>query len=299
MQIRPAELSDLETAVALHDELVPYLVYTAADLRHRLSAEKRPGHGIFAAFSDDGKLVGWASDGVIPGSEPLDGELRLMVHPDHRGAGIGTKLLEATHEDLRAAGATSARVFADPATVDWASRWGYVQTRQVHYAEIDPRKVPALPAVPDGVSLVPLRDLDPRLVYEADVIAQRTKPGDAKITTPPYDDWIAGVWESPGTMLDLSLAAVDGERVIGFTRSSGDHHKIWSKMTATMPEHRGQGLAKLVKCAALRRAAAAGVRGAFTANYDGNQPMLAVNDWLGYRRTATHAVLVCPLRPKG
>jgi GNAT superfamily N-acetyltransferase len=298
MQIRPAELSDLESAVALHDELVPYLVYTAAELRYRLSVEKRPGSGTFAAFSD-GELVGWASSSLIAGSEPLDGEHRVMVHPDHRGHGIGRQLLEAIHEELRAAGATSARVFADPAAVDWAARWGYVQTRQVHYAEIDPKAAPALPAVPAGVSLLPLDELDPRLVYDADVIAQRTKPGDARITAHPYDDWLAGVWESPGLVKELSLAAVDGERVIGFTRSSGDHHKIWSKMTGTMPDHRGQGLAKLVKCAALHRAAEAGVRGAYTANYDGNGPMLAVNDWLGYRRTATHAVLVCPLRPKG
>jgi len=37
------------------------------------------------------------------------------------------------------------------------------------------------------------------------------------------------------------------------------------------------------------------VRGAYTANYDGNAPMLAVNEWLGYQRIATHAVLICPL----
>jgi RimJ/RimL family protein N-acetyltransferase len=62
-----------------------------------------------------------------------------------------------------------------------------------------------------------------------------------------------------------------------------------------MPQYRGRGLAKLVKAAALHRAAAAGVEGAYTANYDGNTPMLAVNDWLGYHRIATHAVLICPL----
>ena len=56
-----------------------------------------------------------------------------------------------------------------------------------------------------------------------------------------------------------------------------------------------EGLAKLVKSAALHRAADAGVQGAYTANYDGNTPMLAVNAWLGYDRVATHAVLICPL----
>ena len=118
MQIRPAELGDLADAVALHDELVPYLVFTATDLRLRLSAPRRPGSGTFAAFSDAGELVGWASAGVIPGSDPLDGEFRLMVHPDHRGPGIGSGLLAAVHDDLRSAGATSARVFADPASVE-------------------------------------------------------------------------------------------------------------------------------------------------------------------------------------
>lgn len=295
MQIRPAELGDLADAVALHDELVPYLVFTATDLRLRLSAPRRPGSGTFAAFSDAGELVGWASAGVIPGSDPLDGEFRLMVHPDHRGAGIGSGLLAAVHDDLRSAGATSARVFADPASAGWASQWGYAQTRQVHYAQIDPAQAPELPGAPDGVELVAMNELDPRPVYEADMVAQRTKPGDAKITDRPYDDWVAKVWKSPSTVRELSLAAMVGDRVIAFTRSTGDERSIWSRMTATMPEHRGQGLAKLVKCAALHRAAEAGVRGAYTANYDGNAPMLAVNDWLGYRRTATHSVLICPL----
>jgi GNAT superfamily N-acetyltransferase len=74
-----------------------------------------PGTATFAAV-DDGEVVGWATTELIAGSEPLDGQLRLLVRPDHRGRGIGAKLLEATHEVLRSAGATSARVFADPAT---------------------------------------------------------------------------------------------------------------------------------------------------------------------------------------
>jgi GNAT superfamily N-acetyltransferase len=294
MEIRPADLKDLEGAAALYDAVAPYIVVTTTQLRSRLDGAAKPGNGTFAAV-DDGEVVGWASAALIPGSDPLDGQFRLLVHPDHRGKGIGTKLLEATHEDLRAAGATSARVFAEPFTAQWAARWGYVQTRQVHYAGIDPRRAPAVPPVPHWLRLAPVNELDPRVVYAADEVAQRTKPGDAKITTRPYDDWLAGVWESPGMVLDLSVAALDGDRVIAFTLGNGDHHKIWSQMTATMPEHRGHGYAKLVKCAALHRAADAGVQRAYTANYDGNGPMLAVNNWLGYHRIATHSVLICPL----
>jgi len=294
MEIRPAEPDDAEPAVAMHDRLAPYLVMSASSLRRRLEGPEKPGKGTFAAV-DDGELVGWASTALIAGSDPLGGQLRCLVRPDYRGHGIGTALLELAHRSLKTAGAVSARVFADPESADWAGRWGYEQTRQVHYAGIDPSQAPPLPPVPDGLRLAPLEEVDPRALYEADQVAQRIKPGDATITASPYEEWVAAVWKSPGMVLDLSVAALDGDRVVSFTLGNGDHHKIWSQMTATMPEYQGAGLAKLVKCAALGRAAEAGVVGAYTANYDGNEPMLAVNTWLGYRRIATHAVLICPL----
>jgi GNAT superfamily N-acetyltransferase len=294
MEIRAAGPGDADAAVALHDALVPYLVVTRSSLIRRLTAPAAPGRGAFAAV-DDGELVGWTSGGLIGGSDPLDGELRLLVRPEYRGRGIGTSLLEAMHADLRAAGATSARVFADPSSVDWAARFGYRQTRQVHYAAIDPRKVMERPEIPSQVRLVPFTEVDPRLLHAADEVAQRTKPGDAKISSHPYEAWLDDIWNAPDLVREVSVAAMYDDQIISFTRNHGDRAKMWSRMTSTMPEYRGRGLAKLVKSAALHRAADAGIKGAYTANYDGNTPMIAVNEWLGYDRIATHAVLICPL----
>ncbi len=294
MEIRAAVPGDVDAAVAMHDALVPYLVITRSVLTRRLAMPADAGRGSFVAV-DEGGLVGWASSGLIGGSDPLDGELRLLVRPEYRGQGIGARLLEEIHAGLRAAGATSARVFADPSTVEWAARFGYRQTRQVHYAGIDPRKAPDLPEVPSQVELIPFTEVDPRLLHAADEVAQRTKPGDAKISSQPYDGWLADIWNSPDLMHSMSVAARHEGRIIAFSRNHGDGTKIWSRMTSTLPEYRGRGLAKLVKTAALHRAAQAGVKGAYTANYDGNAPMLAVNEWLGYDRIATHAVLICPL----
>jgi GNAT superfamily N-acetyltransferase len=296
MEIRPPVPADAESALELHQLVAPFLATTGTGLRRRLAvpvAER--GSGPLVAV-DGEQVIGWLSSSVITGSDPLDGELKLIVHPEHRGAGVGTALLELAHERLKEAGATTARVFADPESADWASQWGYRETRRVHYASMAPADAPPVPPVPDGMRLSPLNELDPRRLWEADEIAQRTKPGDAKIAGRPYEVWREAIWESPAFVLDLTMALVDAEgRVVAFTLGNGDHEKIWSQMTATLPEFRGQGLAKLVKCATLHRAAAAGVTGMYTANYDGNGPMIAVNEWLGYTRTATHTVLICPL----
>ncbi|TDD60969.1 GNAT family N-acetyltransferase [Kribbella antibiotica] len=294
MEIRAAEVGDLDSAMAFHDALVPYLVVTRTNLTARLTAPPQPGQATFAAVDGD-VVVGWGTTALTSGSDPLAGELRVTVRPDVRGRGLGTALLNAAHDELRKAGATSVRVFAEPSSAVWAARWGYAQTRQVHYAGIDPRKAPDLPGPPTGIELVALNQVDPRKLHAANEVAQRTKPGDAKIASQPYEEWEQEVWTSPAVMLDLSVAAVLDDEIIGFTLGIGDRTKIWSKMTATMPEYRGRGLAKLVKAAALQRAAAAGVQNCYTANYDGNAPMLAVNEWLGYYRVATHSVLVCPL----
>ncbi|MFI5709127.1 GNAT family N-acetyltransferase [Kribbella sp. NPDC051620] len=295
MEIRPAVPDDAAAAAALYEIVEPWSVTTAELMRAGLEeGSGSRARAAFAAFEDE-QLIGWGTCAVIPGSNPLSAQLRVLVHPEYRSLGAGTGLVEWTHAHLKAAGAVNVRVFADPASREWASQWGYQQTRQVHYAGIDPREAPALPVVPAGVRLEPLVEVDPRLVYAADEVAQRIKPGDAKIESRPYEDWLNDVWQARGMMLDLSVAALQDDEVIGFTLGTGSYHKIWSQMTATMPEHQGRGLAKLVKCAALHRAADAGVVGAYTANYDGNEPMLAVNNWLGYRRAATHSVLVCPL----
>jgi len=294
MEIRAADEGDLAGLLALHDQLAPYLVVTEVGLRDRLTTPPAPGQGTFIAVDDD-HVVGTATTGLIAGSDPLDGQLRVLVRPEYRGQGIGTRLVDAAHDVLRAAGATTARVFAEPSAGEWAARWGYRQTRQVHYAGIDPRKAPDLPEVPSGVDLIPLSEADPHQLYAADVVAQRTKPGDAKIVARPYDEWLWAIWESPVMVLDLSVAALYAGEIAAFTLGNGDHTKVWSQMTATMPEFRGRGLAKLVKSAALHRAAAAGVQNCYTANYAGNAPMLAVNEWLGYYRVATHSVMVCPL----
>ena len=59
----------------------------------------------------DTPLVGFANAGPNPGYDAGTNELyRIYVHPDHWGAGIGSRLLDAVETDLRAGGADHLRV---------------------------------------------------------------------------------------------------------------------------------------------------------------------------------------------
>jgi GNAT superfamily N-acetyltransferase len=83
------------------------------------------------------------------------------------------------------------------------------------------------------------------------------------------------------------MAIVDGVAVAGtFVEADLATGRSWSGFTGVLREHRGRGLAKLVKSVSLRRAVATGITAAYTSNDGENAPMLAVNTWLGYQITA-------------
>jgi GNAT superfamily N-acetyltransferase len=289
MNIRSAEPGDAEAVAALRRTVFPYLAMAPAQVRHFLTV-KSPEERFEAYVAEAaGEVVGWAAAGLNTwtsqeGSSYLD----VYVHPDHRQLGIGSALADAAHDHLRRIGAGQVRTFAAPDGVEFARRRGYDGTRQMHYSGLDPRVLPDQPPTPVDIKLVRLNELTPRQVFVADSIASLDEPSDSPLDSIDYDEWVRDTWESPALDLDLSVAAMVGDEVACFTVVETDGDRAWSGMTGTIPAHRGRGLAKLAKSVALRRAADAGVTGAFTSNDDENHPMLAVNEWLGYRRVATH-----------
>jgi GNAT superfamily N-acetyltransferase len=72
--------------------------------------------------------------------------------------------------------------------------------------------------------------------------------------------------------VSLAFLSVDPQRRIAY-----------NQMTATLPEYRRRGLALLVKLAAARWAAEAGIERLLTENDVDNVGMLTINDRLGYR----------------
>ncbi|MGW4156794.1 GNAT family N-acetyltransferase [Micromonospora chersina] len=287
--IRPARPDDAPGVVALRGVVHPYLVRGVESTR-RMIAQPPPGEDWAAWVAEtDGQVVGWVSAyRNIQTSAPNVGDVStLHVHPAHRLRGAGTALLDAALAHLRLLGVKRVLTWSQPGSLPFARRHGFTPSRELRYSALDLRPVPPMPEPPPGVRLVPAAEVDPREVHRVDAESSLDEPGDVPTDALGYDIWHHEVWDNLGLDRDAStLAEVDG-RLVAVSLVKRDGDRMWSDFTGTVPGHRGRGLARLAKQAALHRAAASGVRTAYTSNDEANAPMLAVNARLGYRPVAS------------
>ncbi|MGC4748864.1 GNAT family N-acetyltransferase [Micromonospora sp. DT201] len=290
MRIRVAQPDDAPAVVALRRMVFPYLVRGVESTR-KMIAEPIPGRGWIAFVAEvDAQVVGWVTAQRNGSTSTADfGDITLLhVHPEHRRRGVGTALLTTATGHLAPLGVRRLRAFAQPEALPFARRHGFEPSREVRYSALDLDPAPALPDPPPGVRLRPVSELDPHLLYVANVAAEADEPGDVPVDAVSYESWQYDVWDNLGLDKTASVAAeVDGE-VVAFSLVKRDGDRMWSDYTGTVPSYRGRGLARLAKMAALHRAAANGVRIAYTSNDEANAPMLAINARLGYRPVASH-----------
>ncbi|WP_405429328.1 GNAT family N-acetyltransferase [Micromonospora sp. NBC_00617] len=289
MRIRVAQPDDAPAVVALRAMVYPYLVRGVKSTR-KMIAEPVPDRDWAAFVAEvDAQVVGWVTAQRNGSTSTADfGDIGLLhVHPEHRRRGIGTALLTTATGHLAPLGVRRLRAFAQPEALPFARRHGFEPSRELRYSALDLSPAPALPAPPPGVRLRPIADLDPHLLYVADVASAADEPSDVPVDAVSYETWQYDVWDNLGLDKAASIAAeIDGE-VAAFSLVKRDGDRMWSDYTGTVPAHRGPGLARLAKSAALRRAAADGVRVAYTSNDEENAPMLAINARLGYRPVAS------------
>ncbi|MGC4811510.1 N-acetyltransferase family protein [Micromonospora sp. DT228] len=289
MRIRVATPDDAPAVVALRATVVPYLVRGVESTR-KMIAEPPPGEAWTAFVAEvDARVVGWVSAERITSTSIANvGGINLLhVHPEHRRRGLGTALLTAATDHLRPLGIRRVRAMALSEALPFARRHSYEPSREVRYSALDLNPTPTLPEPPPGVRLRPIGDLDPHLLYVANVASAADEPGDVPVDAQSYESWQYDVWDNLGLDRASSIAAeVDGE-VVAFSLVKRDGDRMWSDYTGSVPAYRGRGLARLTKMAALHRAAATGVRIAYTSNDETNAPMLAINARLGYRPVAS------------
>jgi GNAT superfamily N-acetyltransferase len=231
-------------------------------------------------------------------------ELEIAVHGAERRRGVGTLLLDAAVAAARADGRRSVVAQAEqgsPAGLFLAAR-GFRRVLGLTYARLPLagadlaalEKLARLPhpgyrltewdgTVPTGLARsyaaarramddMPMDGVDygtvvwdvERVVAVAEAVARR---GDLLHT-------VAAVDESDGSVVGFSELVIPGDG-----EGDGQHYG-----TAVLPEHRGHGLAHWMKAASILRARERhpALAGLCTDTADGNAPMRAVNEALGY-----------------
>ncbi|MFG2605185.1 GNAT family N-acetyltransferase [Streptomyces sp. NPDC048514] len=294
-ELRPDVPSDAEGFAHVRRLALPYILFTAESVRHT-AAHVHPGARYRPLVAvEDGEVVGTAQVHLAHDSpEPGLGCLNVYVRPDRTHRGAGRLLVAAGETYLAEQGA--AKVFAwaldEPANRAFAERRGYTRGRSARFLRLDlaDGALPALLPVPPGVELRPAADFadDPRPLFELDAETVRDEPGDVSTEFTDYEAWLAETWRHPLLDRELTTVACVAGRPAAFTVAYTDGAgRYATAMTGTARAHRGRGLAKLAKVHALHRARAAGVTEAFTGNDTGNDPMIAINKWLGYEFCAT------------
>jgi GNAT superfamily N-acetyltransferase len=293
--LRAVTMDDAEAYTELRRMVIPYRVVTPAGTRHIWRSASPAARLLTLVAVLDGEVVGLGRASLSTWTSARGaGTAAVMVHPEHRERGTGARIYERLEEHLRAHGAEQVQGWAnggEPAE-RWCARQGFARTHEARFSRLEltgPAALPDLPAPAAGVSLVSWARVGPRGVYDVDAATMRDEPGDVAIDAVPYEEWLQEVWHRPETDREVSTAVlVRGEPVaVTMVEVDPQTRRMWSGGTGTLREHRGRGYAKLVKSVALRRAAGAGITTAYTSNDETNRPMLAVNEWLGYRACAS------------
>ncbi len=285
-EIRTARPEDAVGIARVWAAAVPQLVKTAQaielQLRHSRSQE------VLIAV-DGADVVGYANIYLPPAdAEAPRVRVTIQVPPEDRRRGIGSALATAVTERCAELGAGRLLVVVgdDSASQTFATKRGFTIGRRMSHSAADLTTAREPVAPPEGLRVATYDELDPQQLYDAEVQVRDDDPSGLS-GGPAYEEWVRTSWSNPDNRYDLSVAVLDGDRVLSFvtTTADPDRKMIWSNLTGTIPAARGRGLAKVVKSVALARSRDAGFTVASTGNDAANEPMLAVNRWLGYQET--------------
>ena len=259
-----------------------------------------PADGIqhrLVAVNEAGQVVGWGLTTHHP--HMPDGRFRQFVvtDPAVRGQGIGTLLAEATERLARENGATQIKTDvrdSEPESIAFAEHRGFKHDSHLFESLLDlstfdgERFQGSIAAT--GLRYATLADLPDNEATERELYTfwfatVPDQPGYVATHAAPFEAWRQRVLGSTTTLRDCIWVAMDGDRIVGATKTSwkAPTRTMYTDYTGVLREFRGRGVALALKLLSIETAQRYGAAYMRTNNSEKNAPMLAVNRKLGYQ----------------
>lgn len=227
----------------------------------------------------------------------------VVVHPAHRGRGLGRALTALAESEAAAHHAEClwANVrWDDPRSLEFSRRNGFVELRRLWMSTLDlTQPVPsesgdgAARLEREGIRFTTLamegadRPEVRRGLFDLHAEAGRDVPRMGDYTPISFEKFV-GEFTRPGFLPDAYFIACAGNLYIGMTnleRSMTEPDALRVGFTGTRSAYRGKGIASELKRRAREYARVHGARYLKTVNDSLNGPMWAINERQGFRRT--------------
>jgi len=300
ISFRPADLTTDAPWLAHLLSLTMPEPLTAEQVRERWHPAEGETRFTNVALNDQGQMVGMADVGHEAWMKPGHVRLTLVVAPEWRNQGIGTRLLAEGLCFAQAQGASrleSAVRDNAPEALGFAEQRGCRVDRHSFESALDLTSFDEHPFVSvlkraraAGLRFFSLADLEPvteqleRRLYDLNRVTGLDNPGNNGFF-PPYEEFRKFVFEASWFRADGQILVADGEQWVGLAAVAfyPEANYAYNAFTGVERAYRGRGLACALKLLAIRWAQQVGARYIRTNNDSRNAPMLAINRKLGYR----------------
>lgn len=214
----------------------------------------------------------------------LDDDLTLVVHPDHRGTGLGARLLHELRDRV-SPGPTHAWSHADhPAARALAAREGWTPVREL-WVMRRPDAALAPLTVPDGVRVRGYEPRDEQALLAVNAAAFAHHPEQGSMDSASLAERMAEPWFDPAGLL-VAEDATDGT-LLGFhwtKRHSPTLGEVY--VVGIAPAAQGRGLGGVLTNAGLHHLRDGGAREVLLYVEADNAPAVAVYRRLGFEHHA-------------
>lgn len=306
-QIRPMRRDDIPPAFTLIHEVYPCLVLTEDLLLQRFDQPLTYYRDQRFVAVEEGVVVGHVLTRLHDDDEGTTHGRTYMaaVPPGHLDGDLPGDLLQVAEKHLIDHGADTLRAYAAQEGVQIGGErfreailgQGYELSESAQILGLELARLPPPPPAPQGFTLRTLREFedDPRPIYELDRLTGQDEPGEGGGGFLPYPEWVRIAWNHPLSDKDISLVLLMDETPVAISLYVSDGAgRMESGMTGTLREHRGRGLAGYTKAKALELARDKGITHAYTGNHAHNEPMLTINDRLGYTVVGSEGTYLKP-----